>query len=63
LRAIGAEIGNGLLAALFVKSAVDLTVSFARWPFVSPGANNLEAYARSLGLELADLERIKNSIY
>lgn len=63
LRAIGAEVGNGLVAALLLKSVVDLTASFARWPFGSPAQHDLESYARSLGLTLTDLERIKDSIH
>lgn len=63
LRAIGAEIGNGLVALLLMKSGIDLALSFARWPFTRKSENDLEAYARSLGLSLADLERIKDGIY
>lgn len=63
LRAIGAEIGAGLLAGLFVKSAVDLGVALVRWPFIPQGDGDLEAYARSLGLTLADLQRLKEAVY
>lgn len=63
LRAIGAEIGPCLLAGLFVKSAVDLAVALVRWPFTADGDGDLEAYARSLGLTLADLQRLKDAVY
>jgi hypothetical protein len=63
LRAIGAEIGAGLLAGLFVKSALDLGVALARWPFTPPGDGDLEAWARSAGLSLADLKRLKTAVY
>jgi hypothetical protein len=63
LRAIGAEVGNGLVAALLIKGVVDLGTSLLRWPFASPAANNLEAYARSLGLTLTDLQQIKDGIH
>ncbi|GDX81325.1 hypothetical protein LBMAG42_31360 [Deltaproteobacteria bacterium] len=63
LRAIGAEVGNGLVAMLLLKSTIDLAVSFARWPFTRRADNDLAAYARGLGLSLADLERIKDGIY
>jgi len=62
-RAIGVEVGNGLVAALMIKSVVDLGTSFARWPFTSPRETDLAAYAKSLGLTVADLERIKASIH
>lgn len=63
LRAIGAEVGSGLVAALLVKSVVDLAVSFVRWPFVPRSRDDLDAYARSLGLTLADLKRVEDAIY
>lgn len=63
LRAIGAEIGPGLLAGLFVKSAVDLGVALVRWPFTPAGEGGLEAWARSRGLSLADLQRLKDAVY
>lgn len=62
-RAIGAEVGNSLVAALMIKSVVDLGASFVKWPFTSPQETDLAAYARSLGLTVADLERIKDSIH
>ncbi|MDP1917672.1 MAG: nucleotidyltransferase family protein [Myxococcales bacterium] len=62
-RAIGAEVGNGLVAALMIKSVIDLGTSFAKWPFTSQHETNLAAYAHSLGLTVADLERIKDSIH
>ena len=63
LRAIGAEVGGGLVVLLLLKSVVDLGVSLVRWPFTARAENDLGAYARSLGLTPADLERIKDNIY
>lgn len=63
LRAIGAEVGGGLVALLLLKSVVDLTVAALRWPFTARSENDMAAYARSLGLTLADLQRISESIY
>jgi hypothetical protein len=63
-RAIAAEIGAKFLAALVVKSCIDLLMTLARpsaWR--SARASSLEARLREAGITLADLKRVEDGLF
>jgi hypothetical protein len=64
IRAIAAEIGAKFLAALVVKSCIDLVTTLARpsaWR--SAHVSSLEARLREAGITLADRKRVEDGLF